>query len=300
MPELPEVETIKLQLKKYLVGHKIEGVEIRNLRYAIPEAGDLVGAKVKDVRRFAKVLSIDLSNGLSIVIHIKLTGQLIYRGPQLLKAESLSPKVVGGIPGKHTHVIFKLDNPPSRKASEGQGAALYYNDVRRFGWIKIVKSNNLQVTGFIGKLGPEPLVTKSSSGQAPLTSDYFRQVLSKTSRPIKVVLMDQAKIGGVGNIYANDALWLAKINPNKESKKLGNEEMKNLYDAIHEVLKAGLKYGGASELAFVTPDGKEGEYQNHTLAYGHEGEVCRRCKKEKIKKYFLSGRGTYVCDYCQR
>ena len=111
--------------------------------------------------------------------------------------------------------------------------------------------------------------------------------------------MDQEKMGGVGNIYANDALWLSKINPKRPANELTEAETKSLYDSIHKVLKAGMKYGGASELAFVTPDGKEGEYQKHTLAYGHQGEPCPRCHKAKFTKYFLSGRGTYVCPVCQ-
>ena len=111
--------------------------------------------------------------------------------------------------------------------------------------------------------------------------------------------MDQEKMGGVGNIYANDALWKAAISPKRVASSLNDVETKNLYDAILSVLKAGLKYGGASELAFVTPDGAEGEYQNHTLVYGHEGEPCERCHKSTIKKFFLGGRGTYFCPICQ-
>ena len=111
--------------------------------------------------------------------------------------------------------------------------------------------------------------------------------------------MDQEKMGGVGNIYANDALWLAAINPRRPANNLQPEEQEKLYEAILTVLKAGLKYGGASELAFVTPDGAEGEYQNHTLAYGREGEPCERCHKSIIKKFFLGGRGTYFCPVCQ-
>ena len=112
--------------------------------------------------------------------------------------------------------------------------------------------------------------------------------------------MDQEKMGGVGNIYANDALWLSQINPKTPAKNLNSASVKKLYDAIFTVLKAGLKYGGASELAFVTPDGAEGEYQNHTLVYGHEGEPCERCHKSTIKKFFLGGRGTYFCPICQK
>lgn len=281
MPELPEVETIRLELEKYVVGHKIEDVEIRNPKYDLPKK-EVIGGKIKVVRRFAKVLSIDLANSNSILVHVKLTGQLIYRGPNLKNPPDLSNKVIGGIPGKHTHVTFKLD----------KGGFLYYNDVRRFGWIRVVKTKEVETEPFIKKLGPEPF--------GKLTPTLFREILAKSSRPIKIVLMDQEKIGGVGNIYANDALWLAKISPRKAASSLNQSEASLLYKAILKVLKEGLKYGGASELAFVTPEGTEGEYQRHTLAYGTDGDVCERCHKAKFKKFFLGGRGTYVCPYCQR
>lgn len=281
MPELPEVETVKLQLQKYLIGHKIENVEIKFAKLFEGDKNQIIDAKISVVRRFAKVLSIDLSNGNSLVIHIKLTGQLIYRGPNLKKLPSLSKKIVGGVPGPHTHVTFKLD----------KGGLLYYNDIRRFGWIRVIKTSDVETSSFVGKLGPEPL--------KDLTLEHFKEVLTKTGRAIKIVLMDQSKMGGVGNIYANDALWLAGLNPKTPAKQIDGKEAEDLFNAILTVLKAGLKYGGASELAFVTPDGAEGEYQNHTLVYGHQGEVCGRCNKVEIEKYFLSGRGTYWCPVCQ-
>ena len=279
---------MRLQLAKFLVGHRIVDIKILSAKTISGDTKKLIGGKVIGTRRFGKVSVIDLSNGYSILIHVKLTGQFIYRGPNLPKPYPLSPKVTGGVPGKHTHVIFNLDHD----------GVLYYNDVRRFGWIKIEKSDKVQETSFISKLGPEPPVAKGFGGQA-LTLDLFKQILSKTSRPIKIVLMDQSKMGGVGNIYANDALWLAKIDPKTPAKNLSDADDITLYNDILLVLKAGLKYGGASELAFVTPDGKEGEYQNHTLAYGHDGELCPRCKKSKFEKYFLGGRGTYWCPNCQ-
>jgi len=282
MPELPEVETIRLQLEKYLVGHRIEGVEVRNPKYEIKEKKYIIGTKIVGVRRFAKVLSIDLASGFSIVAHIKLTGQLIYRGPNLRSASNLSNKVIGGVPGKHTHLIFVLDG----------GGFLYYNDIRRFGWVRVIKTSDVEETGFVGKLGPEPF--------KDLTLDKFEEILSKSSRAVKLVLMDQERIGGVGNIYANDALWLAGISPKRSSNKLSPEEVKKLYEAILKVLRDGIKYGGASELAFVTPDGGEGKYQEHTLAYGREGQLCPRCKKARFTKIFLSGRGTYFCPVCQQ
>ena len=281
MPELPEVETMRLQLKKYLAGHKIVSVEVRNRKTFQGDEKKITGAKIINTRRFGKVSVIDLTNGYSILTHVKLTGQYIYRGPNLKNPKKLSAKVIGGVPGPHTLVIFNLD----------RGGVLYYNDVRRFGWIRIEKTEDVEHEKFIVKLGPEPL--------KDLTLEIFKSILSKSGRPIKIVLMDQEKMGGVGNIYANDALWLAKINPKTPAKELQNDKITELYKAIISVLKAGLKYGGASELAFVTPDGAEGEYQNHTLVYGHEEEPCERCHKSLIKKFFLGGRGTYFCPVCQ-
>ncbi|MBI3397059.1 bifunctional DNA-formamidopyrimidine glycosylase/DNA-(apurinic or apyrimidinic site) lyase [Candidatus Woesebacteria bacterium] len=289
MPELPEVETVKLGLTKYLIGHRILKVDINNPKVFSGNTENIEGAKVKDVRRFAKVLSIDLDNDFSIIIHIKLTGQLIYRGPNLPNPTTLSKKVIGGVPGKHTHIVFELD----RKGF------LYYNDLRRFGWLKVIKTSDVETSSFIGKLGPEPF-GKIKGKPSLLTRGLFKEILSKSSRPIKIVIMDQEKMGGVGNIYAADALWLAKISPKRSANSLAPNEQIELYGAILEVLKRGLKWGGASELMFVTPDGSEGEYQNHTLAYGHQGEVCERCHKAKFEKYFLGGRGTYVCPNCQK
>lgn len=283
MPELPEVETIKLQLQKLLKGHRVVSVEVKNRKIFEGNEKDLIGGRVKEVRRFGKVVVIDFDNGFSLLTHLKLTGQLIYQGPNLSSKGQLSEKVIGGVPGPHTHVIFSLDR-------EG---VLYYNDIRRFGWIKIVKSEKLKIESeFLRKLGPEPF--------KDLTIDLFKNILSKSSRPIKIILMDQEKIAGLGNIYANEALWLAGINPTKESKKLRTEEQEKLYKAIHTVLKAGIKYGGTSDQAYVTPEGKEGEYQKHTLVYGRNGEVCGCCKKNKINKFFLGGRGTYWCPVCQK
>ncbi len=280
MPELPEVETIKLQLNKFLVGHKIVSIDVRNRKIFQGDEKRIIGAKVTGTRRFGKVTVIDLDNKYSILTHVKLTGQFIYRGPNL-DTNSLSTKVIGGLGGLHTLVIFTLDKK----------GLLYYNDVRRFGWIRLEKTSEVENESFIKKLGPDMLKVDFNN---------FNEIFSKTSRNIKTLLMDQSKISGVGNIYVNDALWLSKINPKRTAKSLSKKESKLLFNALHTVLKAGLKYGGASELAFVTPDGKEGEYQNHTLVYGHQGEVCKSCKINKIEKFFLGGRGTYWCSLCQK
>lgn len=287
MPELPEVESIRLQLEKFLVGlpasagHKIESIDVKNRRIFPHDEKEILGAKFIKARRFGKVIVLDLGNNKSLMIHVKMTGQIIYRGPNLNKP-LLSPKISDGLGGRHTHVIFTLDK-------EGM---IYYNDFRQFGWLKIVDTALVETTDLVGKMGPEPF--------RDLTLEYFRNILSSTKRSIKVVIMDQTKIAGVGNIYANDALYLSKIHPARPANSLSDDEAKKLFDAIHSVLEVGMEHGGSSENSFVTPDGGEGQYQRHTLIYGKQGTLCSVCKKEKIIKTMIGGRGTYFCPNCQK
>lgn len=277
MPELPEVETIRLGLQKYLVGYRIEGVEVRLRKIVTGNTAHVTGARVKGVRRFGKGLVIDLDSGYSLAIHVKLTGQLIY---QEEKVSRVSDKVGGKLPNKWTHVIFKLD----------KGAVLYYNDLRQFGWIKIVKTEDVPRLPFFKDLGPEFL--------KDLTQPIFTKIVQSSNLSIKPLLMDQGKMSGVGNIYANDALFDAKIDPRRSAKQITLEETKILYNSMLKVLKKGLKYNGATELNFVNALGQEGQYQKHFLVYGREKEKCRVCSST-IKKIKLASRGTYFCPKCQ-
>lgn len=280
MPELPEVETIKLGLQKYLVGHKIDHVDVRLPKIVEGDVGNIEGAKITGVRRFGKGLVIDCSSKYSVAIHIKLTGQLVYRGPNLKEKVVLSKKVGTEIPNKFTHIIFELD----RKGF------LYYNDIRQFGWLKIVKTDEIFNLPFFRDLGPEPF--------GKLTFPVFKKIISASNMPIKPLLMDQKRMGGIGNIYANDGLWLARINPQRRAGTLTDAEIKKLFDSLITVLKAGFKYKGASELNFVNAKGEEGEYQEHTLVYGRKGKACKNCGGE-IKKIYFAGRGTFYCPNCQ-
>lgn len=280
MPELPEVETIRAGLEKYLVGHKIIDIEIRDRKIFSVNKKDLIGAKFISAKRFGKGLVLDLSNGYSIAVHIKLTGQFVYRGDET-KDVKVSKIVDEPLPSKFTRVIFKLDH----------GAVLYFNDIRRFAWMKLVKTADVKSLPFFAEMGPEPF--------KDLTFAYFKNFISKSGGSIKAALMDQKKIGGVGNIYANDALNLAKIDPQRSGKNLNDSEIKKLYDAICEVLRRGLKYGGASEINFVNALGKEGHYQEHFLVYGREGSKCKNCGSV-IKKIKIASRGTYFCSNCQK
>lgn len=271
MPELPEVETIKIQLTKLLIDHRIENIEVNVVKIFSKGREKLIGGKIKGVRRFGKVLVVDLDNGYSFLIHLKLTGQVVY-----------SDRKFPNIENKFTHVVFYLD----------KGAKLFFNDSRKFGWIRVEKTSEVEKESFVKKLGPEPL--------HDLTLKKFVQVVSSSSRPIKILLMDQEKMSGVGNIYANDALWLAKINPKRPSSTLRSNEQKKLYNSILKVLKSGIKYEGASDQWYLTAEGKKGAYQEHFLAYGQENKPCPRCKKARFKKFFLGGRGTYICPVCQK
>lgn len=279
MPELPEVESIKLGLQKYVVGLTIEKIEIFQPKLFIGNKKLVEGSRFVGVRRIGKGLILDLSNGYSLTIHIKMTGQLIFRDKKTAK-EPLSPKV-GTIPNKFTHIVFHLD----------KDAVLYYNDVRRFGWMKVFKTSEVLNLPFFKNMGPEPFKN--------LDFKTFENIVSNSQTKIKPLIMDQTKIGGIGNIYANDSLWDAKINPSRTPKSLKPVEIKRLYSSILKVLELGIKAGGASELNFVNVLGQEGGYQNHTLVYGKKGQKCKRSDGGIIKRIVLGGRGTFFCPVCQ-
>lgn len=290
MPELPEVETIRIGLSKYLVGHKITSVDVKLKRIFTDDSKEIIDSKIIKVERFGKGLVIEFENGFALAIHIKMTGQLIYNDLAFVKNKNMkiSQNKVGVIPNKYTHVIFTLD----------RGAMLYYNDIRQFGWLKIVKRSEIEKLPFFKDLGPEPPIAKAMSGK-PLTFEIFNSIVSNSSLAIKPLIMDQKKISGIGNIYANDGLFLASIDPRRKAKTLTDGERRKLFKAILEVLSLGLKYGGASEMTYVNAFGEEGTYQDHFLVYGKRGKPCEKCGTE-IKRITLAGRGTFYCPHCQK
>ena len=273
MPELPEVETIRRGLERYLVGKKIINIDFIDPKLSQGPLLHRRGVTVAAVKRFGKGLVIDLANNYSIAIHVKMTGQLIYKDNRINKDLIL--------PIKHTRAVFNLEN----------NSKLFFNDIRRFGWIKHLKTTEVNQLPFFKNLGPEPF--------KELTPKYLFTITQKSNLPIKVLIMDQSKIGGLGNIYANDALNLARINPLRKSKTLSELEAKKLYLSILEVLNRGLKYGGASEVNYINVDGGKGSYQKHRLVYNREGEKCNNCGNI-IKKIRIAGRGTYYCPNCQK
>lgn len=323
MPELPEVEIIRRGLEKYIVGSRIEGVEIRSPKQFSGDPKCVIGVKILGARRLGKGLVIDLSNGFSIAIHVKMTGQLIfYMGPgeslsapvsadksasQAGSALSLRPRPTSSIASlsagarrepltpathfyrndKHTHVIFTL----KPKSSKDSNSYLYYNDIRKFGWVRVVETDKVMELVFFKNLGPEPL--------RDLNLAHFRNILASSKAPIKSALMDQKKIAGLGNIYANEALFLARIDPRRSALSLHKTDAKRLLGAIEEVLKRGIEAGGSSMTNYVNALGEKGKYQEQFLVYGREGEKCHECRGF-IKRAKLGGRGTFYCPKCQK
>jgi formamidopyrimidine-DNA glycosylase len=298
MPELPEVETIKLGLQKHLIGHEIEDVKVNAPKIFEGNPKDIIGAKIVDIKRIGKGLIIELDNDYVLTVHLKMTGQLVFQDATT-KNSKLSAKVGGEtLPSKYSHVIFKLKTENVKLKNNEPDAFLYYNDLRRFGWIKIIKKSDLKDVTFFKEMGPEPKVGEDLAGKE-LKLDYFKVVVQKSNLSIKVTLMDQKKIGGIGNIYANDALFLAGIDPRRRGKSLSGDEVQKLFKAVYEVIKKSLSYGGSSDENFVNALGQEGKYQDHALVYGKKGDKCSICGAT-IEKIQLGGRGTFFCPKHQK
>ena len=283
MPELPEVETIKRSLQKAVVGKTIRNVEVRKPKIFQGEKKEVIGKKIEGIERRGKVLIIRLSGGINLMVHFKLTGQMVWvpKGGETVTLGHPIPFAGAQLPAKTTHVIFNID-----------GGKLFYNDLRQFGWIKIRDEKGVERE--VGTLGVEPLTEE-------FTPEKLGEILSKTSKPIKLVLMDQGKIAGVGNIYANDALFEAGIMPTRSANALNQSMVKKLHQAIEKVLEQGLKYGGSSarDEAYIKPTGEPGSYQEHFRVYQREGEKCPKCGGA-IKRTQISGRGTFYCPKCQK
>jgi len=272
MPELPEVEIIRRQLDKVLKGQRIKKIKVLKKKSLQGDSLQVEGKRIVKVGRKAKMLIVGLENKKCLLIHLKMTGQLVY----ISKSEK--EKLLH----KHTRVVVELDK-----------GKLFFNDMRVFGWIKVVDGEGMKKE--FSKFGPDVI-------DKEFTVEYLEKVLKSSGRAVKLVLMDQKKIGGIGNIYANDGLYCAGIDPRKKAREIGEDKklVKRLQRCLKKVIEAGIKYGGAtaSDDKYINAQGLRGKYQKHFLVYEREGEKCNRCKG-KIKKIKLGGRGTYFCPKCQ-
>ncbi|MCS7200989.1 MAG: DNA-formamidopyrimidine glycosylase [Patescibacteria group bacterium] len=268
MPELPEVETIRIDLHGRIIGQQIQKVYIISKKSFIGKKFDIVGKKIIGSSRKGKLLIFYLDRDYDLIVHLKMTGQLLFY--KRLEKGYLRQQ-------KHTRVVIYL--------SKG---VLIFNDSRRFGWIKAVKKEKLN--NELNKLGTDCLELKF---------DELGKYCSSSKQKIKLLLMDQKKIAGIGNIYASEILFLAGIHPLRESRSLQKEEISRLYLAIKKIIQKALRYKGTSSRNYLRPDGNRGEYQNIFLVYGREGEKCLKCK-EKIVRIKINNRSTFYCSHCQK
>jgi formamidopyrimidine-DNA glycosylase len=284
MPELPEVETIKRQLGDVLVGEEIVLVRVLREKSFQGNEEELEGRRIRVISRRAKMLVFEFDDwDKCLLVHLKMTGQLVFVAENLrLAGGHPSADWVNSLPSKHTRVIFEFK----------RGGKLFFNDLRVFGWVKLISLDDYQL--LVEKLPPD--VVDDS-----FIKDYFRKVIGNSGRQIKLVLMDQAKFGGMGNIYANDALFLAGIDPRRRADSLGIKEQDRLFEAVKLVISEGIEYGGATaaDEKYVDVSGLGGKYQEHFRVYERNGKECLVCG-EKIRKISLGGRGTYFCEKCQK
>jgi len=293
MPELPEVETIKRELAKVLQDKIISGVEILWPKTVSPVTEIkfkeiITGRKIIGLERRAKMLFVHLNNKISLVIHLKMTGQLIFAPHQ--KSKQLKPsKIISGghpthdiqTPGRHTRLIFSFKD----------GAKLYFNDLRKFGWVRILDE---KLRKYIDtEIGPEPLSPK-------FTMVYFKKVFGKyPNQTVKQILLDQKLIAGIGNIYADESAFLAKVLPMRKVNTLTEKEIANLHKSIVSVLKLSIQKKGTSSRNYLRSNGQKGGFVPYLNVYGREGEKCKRCDT-LILKIKHAGRGTHYCPGCQR
>ena len=274
MPELPEVETTKKELKSLIINKFIDKVLIytKFLRIPLEEAKlkKLEGKKITSITRKAKYIIIKLNNFYSIIIHLGMTGRLLSRSFN-------EPR------NKHDHIVLRIK----------KGCDIVFNDVRKFGFIAVDLQTNLQNNKFLKHLGAEPL----SKNFSPL---FLEKILKKSSAPIKNVLLNQKLISGIGNIYACESLFDSGILPQTPSNKIKKKKITILCKSIKKILKRAIKSKGSSIDSFKLPSGELGTFQNNFSVYGREGNTCLKSNcYNKIKRIKIAGRSTFYCSSCQ-
>lgn len=269
MPELPEVETIRRDLAPLLSGRRIQRVTVLDAK-AVQKPGvdefvaGVEGQVVQELRRRGKYLLLDLASGRVLVVHLKMTGALLWRPP-------------GHPPDPYTRVIWRLE----------EGEELRFADPRRLGNLWLVGSED----EVVGKLGPEPL-------EPAFTLQILATRLARRQVPIKALLLDQTVVAGLGNIYADEALWAAALHPRRPAGALSDAEVQRLHGAIGQVLTQALGHRGTSFSDYRDAQGRPGANQGHLRAYRRAGQPCPRCGTA-IQRIVLRGRGSYFCPSCQ-
>lgn len=291
MPELPEVETIRSDLKLEILNKKIEKIEILDEKVIGKDSKkryyNLKNLKIVEIDRQGKLLAFLLSNNKYLLIHLKMTGQLVLKsnkdviaGGHPFSVKDKGRAIGSTLPNKHTRFVIYFNN----------NKTLFFNDIRRFGYVSLVDKDKW-------------LEVKSTYGPEPLKKDFSLAKLEDTfanrKALIKAILLNQKLISGLGNIYVDEALFLAKIDPRREARSLKKQEIERLFKAIVKVIKEAIKYRGTTFSDYVDSKGKAGNFSTRLKVFGRQGQSCYNCGN-LIKKIKVAGRGTHICDNCQK
>lgn len=302
MPELPEVETVKRGLKPLILHKKIVQVRVATEKCFIGAIKEVEGATVVSLRRRGKALLIDLDNNRTILTHLRMTGQLIWRKGDLLNGR-ISPEIgrmgdeilqaeqfAAGHPSKN--FTAALPNEQTRVSLIFDDGALFFNDQRKFGFMKVLLTDEVEQEKFIAELGKEPW---------EMTVDEFWAICQKHKRaPIKAMLLNQKLIAGLGNIYADETLFYAGIHPETLVGELTHDEAEKILEGARRTMQAAIDSGGSTMATYVKPDGTTGDYlEKFAQVFRREGKACPRCG-ENIIKLRVAGRGTHICPNCQK
>ncbi|PIR61357.1 MAG: hypothetical protein COU66_04220 [Candidatus Pacebacteria bacterium CG10_big_fil_rev_8_21_14_0_10_44_11] len=281
MPELPEVETIARRLREVVKDKRLKTIQVLREKSFQGNPDLLVGSTIIDISRRAKILNFTFSNDLHLLVHLKMTGQLIFvdAGTRVGGGHP-TDDWVNSLPSKHTRVVIDFEEP----------GTLFFNDLRVFGWMKVVDQAGVEKE--YGRYAPDV----NTPG---FTLKTFQQKLANKSQPIKVALMDTSIVSGIGNIYANDALHLAKISPLRPAKSLSSKQVKAVYLAARAVIEKGIELGGATIKTYRTVDGLSGDYQSVVRVYQKESQPCLVCSTPIIR-IKQAGRSTFYCPHCQK
>jgi formamidopyrimidine-DNA glycosylase len=287
MPELPEVETVRRGLNTLIVGKKIASV-IYDSPKSFPNStrdieAFMIGSSVTDIKRRAKLLIIELDSDYSLLVHLKMTGQLVYEAPSVrFGAGHPSDSLIGELPDKSTRVTVTFSD----------GSTLFFNDQRKFGWMRLLPSIEVPYIDFMKKVGPEPL-------ELDFTAEQFAERFKRRpNTSIKAALLDQTVVAGVGNIYADESLWGAKVHPGTLVKNVSKQSLQMLYHELRSVMNLAIEKGGSSNHTYVNAMGQKGSYMDFARVFRREGLSCPRCR-HTIEKIRTAGRGTHFCPQCQ-
>lgn len=289
MPELPEVETVRRGLAELLPGKVIANVGHIDSPKSFPNSqadvnGFAIGASISDVKRRAKVLLIELSSEYTLVIHLKMTGQLVFRAPGLaFGAGHPNDSLIGELPDRSTRVVIEFTD----------GSHLYFNDQRKFGWVKLYPTIEVPNIDFMRKVGPEPLEDSFTA------KDFIQRIRRRNGTTVKAAILDQTVLAGVGNIYADEGLWGAMIHPATRVKEVADTQLANLLAELKYVMNLAIKKGGSTDRNYVNAEGKRGSYIDFARVFRQEGKPCQRHPDVLIEKIRVAGRGTHICSICQ-